>query len=395
MHYRKIHLTGCPVKVTTLCSLLFLVLFVFQKDLAQFFIRQLVKTGLKILLFYNRLIDLTRIQISVVIPTCERKARLLSLLRNLDVSTYPLEDVIIVDSGTDRLSPDEYAIFSSLNISYLTADRSVCIQRNLGINKAKSPWIFLCDDDMELPADYLQQLVNHLHKYPETGAVSGVWLQKENTEWKSSYPVRSSRELLWKFIFQLGIWGEIDVAGGNFLTRKIKDYYKKKGNHLSKAGWPVNVNFEGEYILCPIYSLGASLVRKQWLITSPYDEVLDPHGIGDNYGVAVDFPIPGIHVISNVFVRHHKEPSNRLKGSLQYYRRTLALDYFIKTKPALKNISRLWLAWSLAGNFLFFLFDGNYRMMRAALKSLLKMTLNRNPYYLASRENRKIIEPLL
>ena len=338
---------------------------------------------------------MNRIQISVVIPTCERKTRLLSLLGNLNGSTYPPEEVIIVDSGTDRLSPDEYSIFSSLNICYLTAERSVCIQRNLGINKAKFPWIFLCDDDMEVTADYLQQLVDHLHKYPETGAVSGVWLQKENKEWKATYPVHSPRELLWKFIFQLGIWGEIDVTSPNFVIRKIKDYYKRKGNHLSKGGWPVNVNFEGEYILCPIYSLGASVVRKEWLIASPYDEVLDPHGIGDNYGVAVDFPVPGVHVINNVFIRHHKEPSNRLKGSLQYYRRTLALDYFIKTKPALKDVSRLWLAWSLVGNFLFFLFDGNFRMMRAALKSLIKITFNRNPYYLASRKNRKVIEPLL
>ena len=340
-------------------------------------------------------IDLHSIQISVVIPTCERKARLISLLGNLDISTYRPEEVIIVDSGSDKLSPDEYAIFSSLNIRYLSAERSVCIQRNLGIDSAKFPWIFLCDDDMELSADYLQHLVSHLQKYPETGAISGTWLQKESMEWKATYPVHSPRELLWKFIFQLGIWGEIDFQGGNFVIRKIKDYYRKKGNHLSKAGWPVNVNFEGEFILCPIYSLGASLVRKQWLITSPYDEVLDPYGIGDNYGVVVDFPVPGIHVLNHVFVRHHKEPSNRLKGSLQYYRRTLALDYFIKTKPTLKNISSLWLAWSLIGNCLFFLFDGNFRMMRAALKSLIKITFNRNPYFLASRKKMKIIAPRL
>ena len=335
------------------------------------------------------------IQISVVIPTCERKARLLSLLRNLDCSTYPPDEVIIVDSGTDRLLPEEYVNFNSLGIQYVTAERSVCIQRNVGINRAKFPWIFLCDDDMELPADYLQQLVAHLHKYPEAGAVSGVWLQKEDNEWKATYPVHSARELLWKFVFQLGIWGEINFTGRTRPIRKIKDYYKRKGNHLSKAGWPVNVDFASEYVICPVYSLGASLVKKQWLLTSPYDEILDRHGIGDNYGVAVDFPIPGVHVITNVFVRHHKEPSNRLKESLQYYRRTLALDYFIKTKPALKHISRSWLVWSLIGNFLLFLYTRNSSMMRASLKSLIKITFNRNPYYLASRKKKKVTEPLL
>ena len=340
-------------------------------------------------------LHLRSIQISVVIPTCDRKTRLLSLLRDLDCSTYPPDEVIIVDSGNDRLSTDDFFVFSTLNIQYVAAERSVCIQRNAGITLARFPWIFLCDDDMELPADYLQRLVEHIHRYPEAGAVSGVWLQKENNEWRATYPVHSARELIWKFVFQLGIWGEIDCTSNSGLVKKIKDYYIRKGNHLSKAGWPVNIDFTGEYVVCPVYSLGASLVKRQWLLKSPYDEVLDAHGIGDNYGVAVDFPVPGIRVINNIFVRHHKEPSNRLHESLQYYRRTLALDYFIKCKPVLKHISRRWIIWSLFGSLLMFLYAGNYSMMRGALKSLRKITFNRNPYYLASRQKKKITEPLL
>src|SRR5678815_2469003 len=96
--------------------------------------------------------------ISVVIPTCERKARLLSLLQNLDRFTYPLDQVIIVDSGNDRLLPAEYSMFSNLDIQYMASEKSVCIQRNTGIRIARSPWIFLCDDDIEMPADYLRLL---------------------------------------------------------------------------------------------------------------------------------------------------------------------------------------------------------------------------------------------
>ena len=40
-------------------------------------------------------------QISVVIPTCNRPQRLLLLLQNLNLSSYPLLEVIIVDSGED------------------------------------------------------------------------------------------------------------------------------------------------------------------------------------------------------------------------------------------------------------------------------------------------------
>jgi glycosyltransferase involved in cell wall biosynthesis len=344
--------------------------------------------------FIDKKTNQQRMHISVVIPTCDRKARLLSLLQNLDRSSYPAEEVLIVDSGDDRLSPSEYAIFSNLKIQYLVSERSVCIQRNVGIRMASSPWVFLCDDDIELPVDYLQVLANHINLHPEAGAVSGLWLEKENNEWKATHPVRSTRMLLWKYIFQLGIWGEIDCAN-NILTRRIKKYYQYKGNHISKAGWPVNTDFTGDYSVCPVYSLGASLVKKEWLIHSLYDEVLDRHGIGDNYGVAADFPVPGVHVVSNIFIHHHLESTNRLKRSLQYYRRILALDYFIKTKKNISGVKRKWLVWSLAGNMISFTLSGNGIMIKATFKAVWKIVFGRNPYFIASKKGEKVIEPLL
>ena len=108
-------------------------------------------------------------QISVVIPTCNRKARLLSLLQNPERSSYPLQEVIIVDSGDDRLTSAEYAAFKTLNVRYVSSEKSVCIQRNTGIRMAQSPWIFLCDDDIEIPADYLEKLTLHTGRHFEAG----------------------------------------------------------------------------------------------------------------------------------------------------------------------------------------------------------------------------------
>ena len=105
--------------------------------------------------------------ISVVIPTCNRKARLLSLLGNLDRSSHPLLEVIIVDSGEDRLAPADYASFNNLNILYLASEKSVCVQRNTGIRTARASWIFLCDDDVEMPPAYLQELAAHSQQHPE------------------------------------------------------------------------------------------------------------------------------------------------------------------------------------------------------------------------------------
>ena len=333
-------------------------------------------------------------QISAVIPTCDRKAALLILLDSLNRSSHPPYEVIIVDSGDDKLAREDYRIFTRLSIRHIHSERSVCIQRNLGIREAIGTHIFLCDDDMELTAAYLKKLEDHLTAHPEAGAASGLVLQKEKGIWQASYPIRSGTELIRKFIFQLSIWGEIECRD-TLLLKKIKNYYRRKGNHISKAGWPVITAFSGDYFISPIYGLGASLIKKEWLIRSPYEEVLDRHGIGDNYGVAAGFPSGCIHVLTGAFVFHHQEPVNRLLQPLQYYRRTLALDYFVRTRPELRSVKKSWLLWSLTGNLLSFLLARDQTMTNSAWRSLWMIASGRNPYYKASRTNRLVTEPSL
>ena len=333
--------------------------------------------------------------ISVVIPTCNRKSNLLAILNNLNDSTFPVHEVIIVDSGEEKLLAEDYSEFKNIRVHYLISEKSVCIQRNLGINKASVEWVFLCDDDIEMPADYLSKLAAHTKHHPETGAISGLVLQKQKDKWVSQYPERSVSKLFWKYFFHLGLWGPIECSNNNFLIRKIKDHYQKKGNHLSKAGWPVLTNFSGEYFTTPVYGLGASLIKKEWLLNSPYDEVLDKHGIGDHYGVAAGFPEPGIHIITDAFVFHHQETKNRLQNPLQYYRRVLALDYFTEPGKNLHRIKKRWLIWSLFGNLIYLFFSFNSIMIKAAFKSLWIVSFGKNPYLKATQTNLKTIEPQL
>jgi GT2 family glycosyltransferase len=327
-------------------------------------------------------------QISVIIPTCNRKARLLQTLQSLNGIAYPVQEVIIVDSGEERLVSADLECFSNLKIEYLSSEKSVCIQRNKGIQHAKTGWIFLCDDDVEVPPDYLDKLAAHAEKY-DAGAVSGQWMQPSEKEgWQSSWPEVSSFHLFRKYLFQLSIWGEIKTRS-NFITR----YYERKGNHISKAGWPVITQMSGEYFVTPVYTLGASLIKRDWLMQSPFDEVLDPHGIGDNYGVALGFPVAGIHIVNGAHVLHHHVQANRLKRSLQYYRRALALDYFAKTKKNLRHVRKRWILWSLYGNLLSFLWAGDRLLIKASFNAIRIIIRGKNPYYTASREGRKIIEP--
>src|SRR5690606_21956500 len=97
---------------------------------------------------------------------------------------------------------------------------------------------------------------------------------------------------LWKYIFGLSVWGAIKCG-----PAWLKRCYNRKGNHITKAGWPVITQMSGEFYITPVYTLGASLVKRDWLLQSPFDEVLDRNGIGDNYGVAMGFPEMGIHIV--------------------------------------------------------------------------------------------------
>jgi len=329
--------------------------------------------------------------VSVVIPTCNRKQRLLRLLQNLHESTYPLHEIIITDSGEDRLDEGDFLMDKKICVKYLPCEKSVCIQRNKGINEATGEWIFLCDDDIEVPPDYIQKLFTHINHHPEAGAVSGLVLQKDGVNWEAKYPTKSTFQLLWKYIFGLSMWGEIECSNNLFTTGIIK-HYKKKGNHISKSGWPVITNFSGDYFLTPVYGLGASLIKREWLLHSPYDDVLDSHGLGDNYGVAAGFP-SNIHIYNPAFVFHHHAPENRLAASLLYYRRILALDYFRRRKKQLGMVKKRYLLWSLTGNMLSFAATRNWRKLKATIKLFGIILFNKNPYYTAALKGDKKVSP--
>jgi glycosyltransferase involved in cell wall biosynthesis len=318
------------------------------------------------------------VELSVVIPTCNRPERLLSLLGDLSRSSHPILEILIVDSSDRALSPADYAQFANLTIRYVRSEtKAVCVQRNIGIRGARGTWVFLCDDDIEVPADYVGKLAEHVRAHPEAGAVSGLCLEKTDAGWQSEFPVTSSRGLLWRYVFQLGVWGEIAVCGP--LIDRIVERYHRRGNHISGAGWPVLVDFSGKYFKTPIYALGASVVKRDWLLASPYDERLDSRGMGDHYGVAIGFPSEGIHVVTDAAFRHQREQANRLADSEAYARRLMALHYFIKSRKELAHLREPVFLWSLFGQVVFHSATGNRRFARAAASSFLAVAGGRNP----------------
>lgn len=339
--------------------------------------------------------ELEQIEISVVISTYNRKQRLLSLLHNLSASSLAVKEVIIADAGSDNLSETEIASFTKLCIVCIyPVTAAVCVQRNAGVALAKAPWVFICDDDIEVPNDYLEKLAKHIATAKQAVAISGNVLHLQNQQWLPYFTERSPRQLLWKYVFGLSIWGAIEIQQ-NWLTKKIINAYKKKGNYIAKTGWPVINNFCGNYFTVPTFGLCAAVIKKQWLQQIKYDEVLDPNGIGDNYGLAIQFPPQSIHIVNEAFVFHHKETTNRLNHSVQFYRRILALDYFRQTSNNIDHVKKRWLLWSLSGCLLQFTITFNKPLIKACGKLIVKIAFNKNDYVLAAAQNKKIVTPVI
>jgi len=326
------------------------------------------------------------VTISVVIPTRNRKNSLFRLLTALDRQTYPLDEIIIVDSSDEPIPPEAFDGFICRSkIIYLESEPSVCIQRNIGIARACSEFVLLCDDDIEIEASYTAMLVDYLQSHPDAGAASGAVMQKQGSRWDDLFNVTSFVHLVFLFVFQLSIWGRVDSLSPPRilapLYRFICRFYRKKGNTLSQAGWPLVTQIEPVFVTT-IYSLCGAIVRKSWLLNSPFEERLDPNGIGENYGVELGFPnTPAVHVLRTQPIYHHKSPINRLSTRSAYLKRSMALHFFLCThNHGFSLFTRIWFLWSLFGNLLWHLLTRNGHDAINSLKTLFLIVSRRNPY---------------
>lgn len=343
------------------------------------------------------------IGISAVIPTRNRRESLFRLLRSLRAQNYQLKEIIIVDSSDIPISPLVLsAEFPELPIMYETSPPAADVQRNRGIRLATASHIFLCDDDLEVPKNYLARLSEILEKSPDIGAISGLCFELDGDgRFQYSFPTIKFRNLVWQFIFQLTVWADVSKTTTNLLARPIllllQRFYSDRGNTYTLAGWPLVTQVQSPLFRTSVFSLGGSVIRRDWLLKSPYDEILDTYGIGDNYGVALNFPQrQPIVITTENYVLHHKVSGNRLPKPVSYFRRILALHYFMKTSEKFSTLNRVCLLWSLIGNAIYQMVKYQPEMLRATLKAMKLIATAKNPYLSAKRAGDvKAVSPTL
>jgi GT2 family glycosyltransferase len=153
-----------------------------------------------------------KMSISIVIPTYNRKEKLLRLIRSLLESTYPVEqsDIIVVnDRSSDGTADAVRRSFPDVNLINNEEEGFISRSRNIGIKASSGKYVLLIDDDNVVDRNLVKELVTTFVN-DHTGSIGIVapimcYLDKPDLIWCAGVH-RDMTTSLTKFVGR----GEID-----------------------------------------------------------------------------------------------------------------------------------------------------------------------------------------
>ncbi len=337
--------------------------------------------------------------VSVVIPTKDRRESLLRLLRSLRRQTVRPVQTIVVEAGNEPLGPGELQEFTDIGVRVIRSEPSVCHQRNTGIRAATSDLTFLCDDDMEPDADYVETLATALNGPVRTPIATGLIREAGTDGILRSMPQISFRRLVWNFLFGGGVWADLEELIVFPLFRPVlsslRRYYRAKGNSHTAAGWPLVTQVRGGSFRTEVYGLGVCMARTELFRAHPFSVSLDPKGIGDNFvfihSLRQSQPIT---VVTSTGAVHHRLSGTGLPDPERYARRILVLDAVLTLQPHPDADHRPYLIRSLYGNLIAFIIHTRWELARATHHVIGHVRHGSNPYVAALRTDSPAPEPL-
>lgn len=101
--------------------------------------------------------------VSVVIPTRNRRADLIALVKALESQTRLPDEVLVVDSSDDPVT----ALGSLLSVRVIRSGPGACRQRNLGARESKGDLLFFFDDDVRPRPDFIALMAETFEGRPE------------------------------------------------------------------------------------------------------------------------------------------------------------------------------------------------------------------------------------
>lgn len=135
--------------------------------------------------------------ISVIIPTYQREEPLRDTLEDVLKQDYPNLEILVIDQTlehTETIKTYLEQLEKTGKINWFKVNwASLPGARNYGVRRAKGEIILFIDDDVQLPAGYLQNQANNYNN-PEIGAVAGrvfdrMKLSDSQREYQGEYTI--------------------------------------------------------------------------------------------------------------------------------------------------------------------------------------------------------------
>ena len=272
-------------------------------------------------------------QLSVIIPTKNRKEDLLITLRSIIQQSRPPEEIIIVDQSQEACKDEILELFASSgnksNLMYLW-ERDISgagAARDAGFKRSSGEIVFFVDDDVTLEKDCIENLLHSYETNPHLGGIGGV-----DTE-------RANWSLLWLLGKSLFTCGPFSLKkDGWFFTGWIPHYFHKRLTSPYPSRWLVE---------------GIMSFKRHLVAEIGFDKQLTGHvfvhGIDFNYRasqkypLAIDPKVKGYHrggmvALYDMKGDHHK----RVSGEWYFFGKN------IKKTP----LNCLFFAWRLFGSLL-------------------------------------------
>ena len=118
------------------------------------------------------------IEVSIVIPTYNRKQDLIVTLAYLrQQSTQNFEVLVIDNSSSDNTADmiaEEAEKWGERLKYFVKAPNGPASARNLGIKHSQSEWVVFLDSDVGLHSEWIEKALSFMHANPKAGALGGV-----------------------------------------------------------------------------------------------------------------------------------------------------------------------------------------------------------------------------
>jgi len=126
--------------------------------------------------------------ISIVIPTHNRKQKLIRLINSILESDYPkdkLEIIVVDDASTDGTYEEIKKMFPQVKIIRNEKRKFVAASRNIGFKNSKGEFIFFIDDDNVIDKKCILELVKTMLSLKNVGLAAPImyYLEKPEMIW--------------------------------------------------------------------------------------------------------------------------------------------------------------------------------------------------------------------